>query len=90
MEIYATQENILPTTRLVKGVNLILSMEDIDPKSLYCLRGTTTSRARPRATQQGCASVEAHHRVHGPDTGRNSGGRWIKKLLFYIVLFIGG
>ena len=22
-------------------------------------------------------SVEAHHRVSGPNTGRNSGGRWI-------------
>ena len=27
-------------------------------------------------------SVEAHHRVNGPDTGRNSGGRRKKKLLF--------
>ena len=25
--------------------------------------------------------MEAHHRVHGLDTGRNSGGRWIKKTL---------
>ena len=24
-------------------------------------------------------SVEAHHRVNGPNTGRNSGGRRIKK-----------
>ena len=22
--------------------------------------------------------MEAHHRVNGPNTGRNSGGRWIK------------
>ena len=27
-------------------------------------------------------SVEAHHRVNSPDTGRNSGGRRIKKKLF--------
>ena len=24
-------------------------------------------------------TVEAHHRVSGPNTGRNSGGRWIQK-----------
>ena len=24
-------------------------------------------------------SVEAHQRVNSPDTGRNSGGKWIKK-----------
>ena len=35
-------------------------------------------RARPRATWQGCA-VEAHRRVSGPSTGRNSGRRRIKK-----------
>ena len=32
-------------------------------------------------------SVEAHHHVNGPDTGRNSRGRWIiffgKILIFY-------
>ena len=29
-------------------------------------------------------TVEAHHRVNGPDIGRNSGGRRIKKIpLFY-------
>ena len=28
-------------------------------------------------------SVEAHHRVNGPDTERNSGGRWIKKILWH-------
>ena len=26
-------------------------------------------------------SVEAHHRVNGPDRGRNSGARWIKKII---------
>ena len=25
-------------------------------------------------------SLKAHHHVNGPDTGRNSGGRWIKKI----------
>ena len=28
-------------------------------------------------------SVEAHHRINGPDTERNSGGRWIKKILWH-------
>ena len=31
-------------------------------------------------------SVEAHHYVNGPDTGRNSGGRQIKKKLFRRLL----
>ena len=31
-------------------------------------------------------SVEAHHRVNGPDTGRNSGGRRIKNIITYCVL----
>ena len=28
-------------------------------------------------------SVEAHHHVNGPDTGKNSGGRWIIKKLYW-------
>ena len=31
-------------------------------------------------------SVKAHHSVHGPDTGRNSGGRRIKKLSLHTYL----
>ena len=30
-------------------------------------------------------SVKAHHRVSGPNTGRNSGGRQIQKLLLFII-----
>ena len=37
-----------------------------------------TSRAAPR--------VEAHHRVNGPDTGRNSGGRLTIKKVFWVIL----
>ena len=31
-------------------------------------------------------SVEAHHRVNGPDTGRNSGGRRIKKNTYLNII----
>ena len=32
-------------------------------------------------------SVEAHHPVNSPDTGRNSGGRWEKQNKKKLVLF---
>ena len=31
-------------------------------------------------------SVKAHHSLHGPDTGRNSGGRRIKNLSLHTYL----
>ena len=37
-------------------------------------------RACTRATQQGCPIVAAHHGINGPDTGRNSRGKAIKKM----------
>ena len=45
---------------------------DTSPKSELTLE--LMSRAAP--------SVEAHHRSVGPDAGRNSGGRRIKKVVF--------
>ena len=36
-------------------------------------------RACPRPHSRAAPSVEAHHRVSGPNTGRNCGGRQIKK-----------
>ena len=35
-------------------------------------------RACPKAYSRAVPSVEAHHHVHGPNIGRNSGGRGIK------------
>ena len=52
---------------------------DTSPKSEPTLE--LHSRAAP--------SVEAHHHVSSPNTGRNSGGRWIKKLKFKIKIQVG-
>ena len=39
----------------------------------------TSPKSEPAQEQQSRAvpSVEAHHHVNGPDTGKNTGGRWI-------------
>ena len=36
-------------------------------------------RAQPKANSRAAPSVEAHYRVHGPNTGRNYRERWIMK-----------
>ena len=49
------------------------------PGSLGCLQYPTLE------LHSGVApSVEAHHRVNGPKTGKNSGGRWIKKIVKFM------
>ena len=35
---------------------------------------------------RGAPSVKAHHRFNGPDTGRNSEGRWIIKKLYWVAI----
>ena len=45
-------------------------------------------RARPKAKSRAASSVEAHHCVHGPNTGRNSGGRRIIKKSFLLQNFL--
>ena len=41
----------------------------------------TLSSPESELHSRAAPSVEAHHRSVGPDTGRNSGGRQIKKTL---------
>ena len=38
------------------------------------------------AISRAVPTVEAHHCVNGPDTGRNSGGRPIKKIQLFTLL----
>ena len=58
--------------RIGHGVKCMAQIHlDTSPKSEPALE--LNSRAAP--------SVEAHHRVNGQNTGRISGGRWIKKNL---------
>ena len=45
-------------------------------------------RACPKANSRAVPSVEAHHHVHGPNIGRNSGGRGIKIMNNLVVKFL--
>ena len=64
-----SQRNVSTTQQELKysaqTLNALNSSLDISPNA----------RAHPRAA----SSVEAHHCVNSPDTGRNSGGRRMKK-----------
>ena len=39
-----------------------------------------TKACKSGEVERATPSGEAHHRVNGPNTGRNSGGWWIKKM----------
>ena len=56
-------------------------MNPIDKALNTCLDTSPESEPALELHSRAVPSVEAHHRVNGPDTGRNSGGRQIIKKL---------